>query len=112
MFVLRVLSELSLALLVQDGDVPDEDVRTEERKERGEEGGRAPEERDEGISSSKILALITESLLPRLVRFKYRLDSVYGDFYFCRMAIEWHQCSIETLSVILCCFRKYSEPLT
>ncbi|KAF0045132.1 hypothetical protein F2P81_001661 [Scophthalmus maximus] len=64
-FVLRVLSELSLALLVQDGDVPDEDVRTEERKERGEEGGRAPEERDEGISSSKILALITESLLPR-----------------------------------------------
>ncbi|XP_056235896.1 serine/threonine-protein kinase ULK4 isoform X1 [Seriola aureovittata] len=64
-FVLRMLSELSLVLLVQDGDGPDEDEKKEEKKERQEGGGRAAEGRDEGNSSSQILALITKSLLPR-----------------------------------------------
>nr|XP_043890696.1 serine/threonine-protein kinase ULK4 isoform X5 [Solea senegalensis] len=59
-FVLRVLSELSLALLVEDGDGPKEDEMTEEKKK-----GREAEETDKGKSSSQILALITESLLPR-----------------------------------------------
>uniref|UniRef100_A0A4W6EF48 Unc-51 like kinase 4 n=1 Tax=Lates calcarifer TaxID=8187 RepID=A0A4W6EF48_LATCA len=64
-FVLRVLSELSLVLLAQDGDGPDEDEKTAEKTERREEGERAAEGRDEGNSSSQISALITKSLLPR-----------------------------------------------
>ncbi|XP_040900709.1 serine/threonine-protein kinase ULK4 [Toxotes jaculatrix] len=63
-FVLRVLSELGLVLLVQDGDDPDEEQKTEENREK-REGTRAAEGRDEGNSSSQILALITKSLLPR-----------------------------------------------
>lgn len=65
-FVLSVLSELSLVLLVQDGDHSDEDEKTKEKKERKEEGGMAAEGRNKN-SSSQILALITKSLLPRLV---------------------------------------------
>ncbi|XP_071325778.1 serine/threonine-protein kinase ULK4 isoform X2 [Trachinotus anak] len=64
-FVLRVLSELSLVLLVQNGDSPDDYKKTSEKKDRREEGGRAAEGRDEGNSSSQISALITKSLLPR-----------------------------------------------
>ncbi|XP_042280032.1 serine/threonine-protein kinase ULK4 isoform X1 [Thunnus maccoyii] len=59
-FVLRVLSELSLVLLVQEGDGGEEDAeKTEKEKKRGEEG------RHDGSSSSQILALITKSLFPR-----------------------------------------------
>nr|XP_020452545.1 serine/threonine-protein kinase ULK4 isoform X2 [Monopterus albus] len=54
-FVLRVLSELSLVLLVHDGDGTDE---------HDKEDGRATERAD-GTSSSQILAVITKSLLPR-----------------------------------------------
>ncbi|XP_026149297.1 serine/threonine-protein kinase ULK4 isoform X2 [Mastacembelus armatus] len=57
-FVLRVLSELSLVLLVHDGDGTDEDEKTEE-------DGRVIEGRDEGNFSSQISAVITKSLLPR-----------------------------------------------
>ncbi|XP_029308425.1 serine/threonine-protein kinase ULK4 isoform X2 [Cottoperca gobio] len=58
--VLRVLSELSLVLLVQHSDGTEEDEETEEKKETREEGGR-----DDGSTSNQILALITKSLLPR-----------------------------------------------
>ncbi|XP_019947010.2 serine/threonine-protein kinase ULK4 [Paralichthys olivaceus] len=64
-FVLRELSELSLALLVQDGDSRNNDETTKEKKERGEEGGKEAEKMNEENSSSQILALITDSLLPR-----------------------------------------------
>lgn len=67
MFVLRVLSELSLVLLLRESDGAEEDEETEEKKERREEGGRTAEGRDDGSSSNQILDLITESLLPRLV---------------------------------------------
>ncbi|XP_039868680.1 serine/threonine-protein kinase ULK4 isoform X1 [Simochromis diagramma] len=59
-FVLRVLSELSLILLVQDGvDTEVKEERTEENKERNEKEGKAAEERGDGLSC------ITESLLSR-----------------------------------------------
>ena len=67
MFVLSMLSELSLVLLVQDNDRPDEGEKTKEKKDRKEKGGRPPEGRYEGNSSSQILTLIAKSLLPRLV---------------------------------------------
>lgn len=67
MFVLRVLSELSLVLLVQETDGTAEDEETEENKERREEGERTAEGRDDGSSCNQILALVTKSLLPRLV---------------------------------------------
>lgn len=59
-FVLRVLSELSLVLLVQDGDDGCEEDRTEKR-------GGATEEREDGSSCSPVLSLISKSLLSRLV---------------------------------------------
>ncbi|XP_044062547.1 serine/threonine-protein kinase ULK4 isoform X3 [Siniperca chuatsi] len=64
-FVLRVLSELSLILLVQVSDGTEEDEETKEKKERREEGGRPAEGSDDRSSCSQILALITKSLLPR-----------------------------------------------
>lgn len=74
MFVLRVLSELSLVLLVQESDGTEEDEGTDKKKEKREQGGVAAEEMDEG---SQILTLLTKSLLPRLVKFflKYLLCS-------------------------------------
>ncbi|KAI3360784.1 hypothetical protein L3Q82_013026, partial [Scortum barcoo] len=63
-FVLRVLSELSLVLLVHESDGPEEGEVTEEKKERRQEGGRPTERRDDG-NCSQILALVTKSLLPR-----------------------------------------------
>lgn len=67
MFVLRVLSELSLVLLVQESDGTEEDEGTEGKKERREEGERAAEGIDDGSSYSQLLPLITKCLLPRLV---------------------------------------------
>ncbi|KAM9852569.1 serine/threonine-protein kinase ULK4 [Aulostomus maculatus] len=64
-FVLRVLSELSLVLLVQEGDSKEDKEEPEEEERRGEEGGTTAVGRDEGSSSSQIIALITKSLLPR-----------------------------------------------
>ncbi|XP_054478447.1 serine/threonine-protein kinase ULK4 isoform X2 [Anoplopoma fimbria] len=64
-FVLRVLSELSLVLLLQESNGTEEDEQKEENKERREEGGRAAEGRHHGSSCNQILALITKSLLPR-----------------------------------------------
>lgn len=63
-FVLRVLSELSIVLLVQESDGTEEDEGTDEKKEKREQAGGAAEEIDEG---SQILTLLTKSLLPRLV---------------------------------------------
>lgn len=67
MFVLRVLSELSLVLLVQESDGTEEDEETEEKKERREEGTRTAEGGDDGSRCHQIFSLITKSLLPRLV---------------------------------------------
>lgn len=58
-FVLRVLTELSLILLVQNGGADEEDKRVE--------GGRAVEGRDEENSFTSIFALFSKSLLPRFV---------------------------------------------
>uniref|UniRef100_A0A7N6B4Q0 Protein kinase domain-containing protein n=1 Tax=Anabas testudineus TaxID=64144 RepID=A0A7N6B4Q0_ANATE len=56
-FVLRVLTELSLILLVQDGGADEEEKRVE--------GGTAVEGKEEENSFTTILALISKSLLPR-----------------------------------------------
>jgi len=65
-FVLRVLSELSLVLLLQESDGT-EDEQTEEQTDGREEGGRREGGRGEGSSCNQIAALISKSLLPRLV---------------------------------------------
>ncbi|XP_070407684.1 serine/threonine-protein kinase ULK4-like isoform X1 [Nothobranchius furzeri] len=54
-FVLKVLSELSLILLVQDEDIQENFEKTENRDRKGEDGK----------SLSQISALYTKSLLPR-----------------------------------------------
>ncbi|XP_062421741.1 serine/threonine-protein kinase ULK4 isoform X1 [Pungitius pungitius] len=59
-FVLRVLSELSLVLLLKESNGTEEDEQTEGKKERRQEGGR-----DAGSSCDQIVHLISESLLPR-----------------------------------------------
>ncbi|XP_033495595.2 serine/threonine-protein kinase ULK4 [Epinephelus lanceolatus] len=64
-FVLRVLSELSLVLLVQESDGTEEDEETEEKKERREEGTRTAEGGGDGSHCHQIFSLITKSLLPR-----------------------------------------------
>ncbi|XP_059196171.1 serine/threonine-protein kinase ULK4 [Centropristis striata] len=64
-FVLKVLSELSLVLLVQENGETQEDEETEEKKKRREEVGRKAEGVDDGSSCDQISALITKSLLPR-----------------------------------------------
>lgn len=66
-FVLRVLSELSLVLLVQESDSTKEDEGTQEKKKMREEEGRSAEGNDDGSSCIHILGLISTSLLPRLV---------------------------------------------
>ncbi|XP_032374061.1 serine/threonine-protein kinase ULK4 isoform X2 [Etheostoma spectabile] len=64
-FVLRVLSELSFVLLVQESEGTEEDEETDVNKERKEDGERTAEGRDDGSSCNQILALLTKSLLPR-----------------------------------------------
>ncbi|KAK5862654.1 hypothetical protein PBY51_018024 [Eleginops maclovinus] len=64
-FVLRVLSELSLVLLVQGSDGTEEDEETEKKKKGAEETGNHAERRDTGSAYTQILALVTKSLLPR-----------------------------------------------
>ncbi|XP_047455886.1 serine/threonine-protein kinase ULK4 [Mugil cephalus] len=59
-FVLRVLSELSVVLLVQDGD----DGR-EENKERTEKRGGATQGREDESSCCPVVSLISQSLLSR-----------------------------------------------
>lgn len=61
-FVLRVLSELSLVLLVQESDGTEKHEGTDEEKEKREQ--RTAQEIDEG---SQILTLLSKSLLSRLV---------------------------------------------
>lgn len=63
MFVLRVLSELSLVLLVEEGHRSEDDGTEIEIRKR-EQGGREAEGTDEG---SQVFTLLTKSLLPRLV---------------------------------------------
>ncbi|XP_056300936.1 serine/threonine-protein kinase ULK4 isoform X8 [Pseudoliparis swirei] len=63
-FVLRVLSELSLVLLLQESDGT-EDEQTEEQTDGREEEGRREGGRGEGSSCNQIAALISKSLLPR-----------------------------------------------
>ncbi|XP_034409026.1 serine/threonine-protein kinase ULK4 [Cyclopterus lumpus] len=64
-FVLRVLSELSLVLLLQESDGT-EDEQTEGKTDGREEGGRAAgRRRDDGSSRNQIVALVTTTLLPR-----------------------------------------------
>uniref|UniRef100_A0A671WX50 Unc-51 like kinase 4 n=1 Tax=Sparus aurata TaxID=8175 RepID=A0A671WX50_SPAAU len=64
-FVLRVLSELSLVLLVQESDGTEDNEKTEEKKERSNKGGKAAEGVDDGSSCSQMLTLILKTLLPR-----------------------------------------------
>ncbi|KAM8869526.1 serine/threonine-protein kinase ULK4 isoform 2-T2 [Spinachia spinachia] len=64
-FVLRVLSELSLVLLLTESNGTEEDEQTEGEKERREGGGRQEEGRDAGSSCGQIVPLISECLLPR-----------------------------------------------
>nr|XP_040021817.1 serine/threonine-protein kinase ULK4 [Gasterosteus aculeatus aculeatus]XP_040021818.1 serine/threonine-protein kinase ULK4 [Gasterosteus aculeatus aculeatus] len=64
-FVLRVLSELSLVLLLKESNETEEDEQTEGTKERREEGGRREEGRDAGSSCNQIVSLISKYLLPR-----------------------------------------------
>ncbi|XP_041798587.1 serine/threonine-protein kinase ULK4 isoform X2 [Chelmon rostratus] len=64
-FVLRVLSELSLVLLVQESDGTEEDEGTEEKKGRREEAERTAGGIDGGKSCGQIITLMTTSLLPR-----------------------------------------------
>lgn len=80
MFVLRVLSELSLVLLVKEGDGGEGDAEnTEMEKKRREEG------RHEGNSYNQILAHITNSLLPRLVWLYLSIKDLQSQFFcFCR----------------------------
>lgn len=66
-FVLKVLSELSLVLLVEDDeDAEENEERTTEKRERRETEGRT----EHGKSQSRVFSLFTESLLPRLVSFQ------------------------------------------
>ncbi|XP_029929010.1 serine/threonine-protein kinase ULK4 isoform X2 [Myripristis murdjan] len=63
--VLRVLSELCVLLLVQE-DNEDEEDKTNKEEEEKKEGGRRTEGRVDGSSSNHhLVALVTESLLPR-----------------------------------------------
>ncbi|XP_069549236.1 serine/threonine-protein kinase ULK4 [Brachyistius frenatus] len=65
-FVLRVLSELSLVLLVHDGDDTEENEETtEEKKDKAEKGGKAAQGKEEGGPCSEIESLISKSLLSR-----------------------------------------------
>ncbi|XP_070691142.1 serine/threonine-protein kinase ULK4 [Pempheris klunzingeri] len=64
-FVLRLLSELSLILLVQGSDGTEEDEGTKEQKGRREEGGGAAEGIEDGSSCSQLIALVTKFLLSR-----------------------------------------------
>lgn len=62
-----MLSELSLVLLVND-DILEEENKKEEKEGGGARGERRMRESDDGEKfSSPVLALFTESLLPRLV---------------------------------------------
>ncbi|KAG8010251.1 Serine/threonine-protein kinase ULK4, partial [Nibea albiflora] len=76
-FVLRVLSEFSLVLLVQESDQTEDDEGTEEKKERRDERGRAVEGIDDGSSCSEILAVITKFLLPRMIKHSRLLPTVF-----------------------------------
>ncbi|KAK5892707.1 hypothetical protein CesoFtcFv8_013061 [Champsocephalus esox] len=64
-FVLRVLSELSLVLLVQGRDETEGEEETEKKQKGTEERGNLAERRDAGSSYDQIVALVTKSLLPR-----------------------------------------------
>lgn len=67
-FVLKVLSELSLVLLVEDDEDAEENEErtTGKKRERRETEGRT----EHGKSQSRVFSLFTESLLPRLVNFQ------------------------------------------
>lgn len=68
MFVLKVLSELSLVLLVQDDDHTEEkEERTRQTKEMEETGENTAEGREDGGLCGQILSLLSKSLLSRLV---------------------------------------------
>nr|XP_046256457.1 serine/threonine-protein kinase ULK4 isoform X3 [Scatophagus argus] len=64
-FVLRLLSELSLVLLVHESDGTEEDEEAEEKKESRKQGGMVAQGLDDGSSCSQISALISKLLLPR-----------------------------------------------
>lgn len=67
-FVLKVLSELSLVLLVQDDDhTKEKEERTRQKKEMEKTGENAAEGREDGKLSGQILSLLSKSLLLRLV---------------------------------------------
>nr|XP_029133362.1 serine/threonine-protein kinase ULK4 [Labrus bergylta] len=63
-FVLRVLSELSLVLLVQESDGGEEDEGMDIKKQGGEKGRRAAEG-ENGSSRNQMLTLINKSLIQR-----------------------------------------------
>ncbi|KAF6714403.1 Serine/threonine-protein kinase ULK4 [Oryzias melastigma] len=65
-FVLKVLSELSLVLLVQDDDHTEEkEERTRQTKEMEETGENTAEGREDGGLCGQILSLLSKSLLSR-----------------------------------------------
>ncbi|XP_023820399.1 serine/threonine-protein kinase ULK4 isoform X2 [Oryzias latipes] len=65
-FVLKVLSELSLVLLVQDDDhTKEKEERTRQKKEMEKTGENAAEGREDGKLSGQILSLLSKSLLLR-----------------------------------------------
>ncbi|KAM4736319.1 serine/threonine-protein kinase ULK4 isoform 2-T3 [Anableps anableps] len=66
-FVLKVLSELSLVLLVQDDDddTDENEGKIEEKRDRRETGGGAGERSGDGKSCSQVLSVFTKSLLSR-----------------------------------------------
>ncbi|CAJ1062065.1 serine/threonine-protein kinase ULK4 [Xyrichtys novacula] len=65
-FVLRVLSELGLVLLVEEGEGAEEDEEADVNNERGEKQARAAgEQRDNGGACNQMFVLVNQSLLPR-----------------------------------------------
>ncbi|RVE62472.1 hypothetical protein OJAV_G00157310 [Oryzias javanicus] len=64
-FVLKVLSELSLVLLVQDDHTEEKEGRTRQQKEMEEMGENTAEGREDGGLCGQILSLFSKSLLSR-----------------------------------------------
>ncbi|KAM3614773.1 uncharacterized protein V6R79_018903 [Siganus canaliculatus] len=64
-FALRVLSELSLVLLTQESDEPEDDDFIKQDTDKSKQGEVAAESKNDCSSHSQISTLVTESLLPR-----------------------------------------------
>lgn len=78
-FVLKVLSELSLVLLVQDDE---NEEKIEEERDTRDTGG-AAETSGEGRSSNQVLSVFTKYLLSRLVSFPSLCLTIAADLPRC-----------------------------